>query len=66
MAIAANNPNVDNLMQWVHAAWAENQTYEALRDNKYNQYITLDMKLAQGMMVMVNKAGEKASRFRDT
>jgi len=27
--------------------------------------VPLDMKLAQGMMVMLNKAGEKASRIRD-
>ena len=65
VAIAANNPQVDHVMQWVHAAWAEGQTYEALGDNRYKSYVTLDMKLAQGMMIMLNKAGEKASRFRD-
>jgi hypothetical protein len=65
VAIAANNPNVQSVMHWIHAAWAENQTYEALGNHEYNQFMTLDMKLAQGMMVMVSRAGEKASRFRD-
>jgi len=63
--IAANNPQVEQVTQWVHASWAEGQTYEALGDKRYNPYVTLDMKLAQGMMIMLNKAGEKASRIRD-
>ena len=62
---AANNPQVDQVMQWVHASWAEGQTYEALGDQRNNPYVNLDMKLAQGMTVMLNKAGEKASRIRD-
>ena len=63
--IAANNPQVKEVMQWVSASWAEGQTYEALGDHGHNPYVTLDMKLAQGMMIMLNKAGEKASRLRD-
>ena len=63
--IAANNPQAKQVMQWVSASWAEGQTYEALGDDEHNPFVTLDMKLAQGMMIMLNKAGEKASRIRD-
>jgi len=63
--IAANNPQARQVMQWVSASWAEGQTYEALGDDEHNPFVTLDMKLAQGMMIMLNKAGEKASRIRD-
>ena len=52
-------------MRWVSQAWAEGQTYEALGDDECHPFVTLDMKLAQGMMVMLNRAGEKASRVRD-
>ena len=63
VTIAANNPQIDRVMQWVQASWAEDQTYETLGDQKNNPFVTLDMKLAQGMMIMLNKAGEKPAEF---
>jgi hypothetical protein len=63
--ITANSNNAKGVMQWVSAVWAEGQNYDALGDDECVPFITLDMKLAQGMMIMLNKAGEKASRIRD-
>ena len=65
VVIAANNPDLQGVTKWIHAAWAEGQTYEALGSLASNQYMTIDMKLAQGMMIMASRAGDKAKRFRD-
>ena len=65
VVIAANNPDLQSVTQWIHATRAKGQTYEALGSLVPNQYMTLDMKLAQGMMIMASRAGDKANRFRD-
>jgi hypothetical protein len=63
--IAANSPDAQGVTDWIHATWAEGQTYEALGSLASYQYVTLDMKLAQGMMNMASRAGDKAKRYRD-
>ena len=63
--IAANSPDVQGVADWTDAMWAEGQTYEALGSLASHQYVTLDVKLAQGMMTMANRAGDKAKRYRD-
>jgi len=63
--IAANSPDAREVMRWISQTWAESQTFDALGDDEYHSFVTLDMKLAQGMMIMLNRAGEKASRIRD-
>jgi hypothetical protein len=63
--IAANSPDAREVMRWISQTWAEGQTFDALGEDEYHPFVTLDMKLAQGMMIMLNRAGEKASRIRD-
>jgi hypothetical protein len=63
--IAANSQDTREVMRWVSQSWAEGQTYDALGNYEYHPFVTLDVKLAQGMMIMLSEAGEKASRVRD-
>ena len=66
IVIAANNPDVNAVVSWLQEAWASGQTYQALGKNVESfSFVTLDMKLAQAMVQMMNRAGEKANRYRD-
>jgi hypothetical protein len=65
VVIAANNPDSRSATEWICETRAENQTYESLGAHKSYVFTTLDIKLAQAMVHMMNRAGEKAKRYRD-
>ena len=60
--IASNNPNVQSVVDWLQEIWTSG-TYESLRHSR--EFVTLDMKLAQAMIHMMNRAGEKGKRYRE-
>ena len=62
VVIAANNFEVAAVVNWLQEAWACGQTYEALGDTgSFTFFVTLDMKIAQAMVRVMNRAGDYPS-----
>ena len=61
---ASGNPDYAVVASWIAAAWS-GKTYEELDDPGGSLFVMLDMKLANCMVAMMNKAGERGKRFRD-
>ena len=61
---ASGNPDYSMVASWIAAAWT-GKTYEELDDPGGSLFVMLDMKLANCMVAMMNKAGERGKRFRD-
>ena len=63
--VAAGNPDYTRVLRWIDDAWKVGATFEELDDPGGHQFVMLDMKLANGMVTMMHKAGDRAKRFRD-
>ena len=63
--MAAGNPEYTKVLNWIDDAWKKGVTFEELDDPGGHQFVMLDMKLANGMVAMMHKAGDRAKRFRD-
>ena len=63
--VAAGNPDYTRVLRWIDDTWKDGATFQELDDPGGHQFVMLDMKLANGMVTMMQKAGDRAKRFRD-
>jgi hypothetical protein len=54
------------LIHWLTKVWLEKPTYEELASSESKAYITLDLKLATGLQLMIQQGGAPAKELKDT
>ena len=59
--LASGNPSYQKVQDWISESW-QKATMEELSDPGGNNMVMLDLKIADGMVTMLNKGGEKAKR----
>ena len=64
VAVASGNPDYSKVMLWLAETWS-GSTFQQLGNSGGVAFVTLDLKLASAMAVMIRKAGERAKRYRD-
>ncbi len=57
---------VKPLIHWLTKVWLEKPTYEELASSESKAYITLDLKLATGLQLMIQQGGAPAKELKDT
>ena len=63
IVLASGNPDYDRVNAWIKCAMDGSKSYEELDDIGGNIFVTLDMKLANGVTNMLSKAGDEARGY---
>ena len=64
VAVASGNPDYSKVTLWLAETWS-GATFQQLGNSGGVAFVTLDLKLASALAVMIHKAAEKAKRYRD-
>ena len=57
---------IEPLIHWLSKVWLEKPTYEELASSESKAYITLDLKLATGLQLMIQQGGATSKELKDT
>ena len=66
VAIASGREDLDKVTRWIARVFDDGVTLTDLANIEYKSYGTLDLKLLEGMVAMLEKAGERARMLRET